>query len=157
MQNNEQDTNSDSNQEPRNSQHVVEGVPEQSPQKPLGATKKVVIEIIPSDKQRYKTVGDWFYDEEGVLQIRANEYEDPRWSLLIAMHELIESIACTQEGITYQQVDEFDMGAGAELEDPGHDMRAPYHKQHVLATALENRLALHLGVDWAAYDKEVSN
>jgi hypothetical protein len=42
-------------------------------------------------------------------------------------------------------------------EKPGDDPRAPYHKQHVFAENIERLLAAELGVDWSAYDKEVSS
>jgi hypothetical protein len=41
--------------------------------------------------------------------------------------------------------------------EPGDDPRAPYHKQHVFAENIERLLAAELGVDWSAYDKEVSS
>ena len=41
--------------------------------------------------------------------------------------------------------------------EPGDDPRAPYHFAHVFAEKIERLLATELGVDWSAYDKEVSS
>jgi hypothetical protein len=35
--------------------------------------------------------------------------------------------------------------------------KAPYYRQHQIATAVERLLAVELGVDWGAYDREVSS
>ena len=42
-------------------------------------------------------------------------------------------------------------GVGKDLDDPGDDPRAPYHLEHLTASAIERRLALELGVSWDAY------
>jgi DNA polymerase elongation subunit (family B) len=41
--------------------------------------------------------------------------------------------------------------------EPGDDPKAPYYRQHQIATAVERLLAVELGVDWGAYDREVSS
>lgn len=146
-----------SSDNPATTQSPKDHVAEQPQPAPLGGLRRVVIEVISQDQQRYATAGDWFYDDEGVLHIKATQYPDPRYGWAVAFHELIEALTCTQAGITYQQVDEFDMGVGADLDEPGHDPRAPYHRQHILAMAMERKLITHLGVDWDTYDKEVSD
>jgi hypothetical protein len=37
-------------------------------------------------------------------------------------------------------------------EEPGDDLRAPYHCEHVFATKVERMLAREMGVDWDAYE-----
>jgi hypothetical protein len=39
----------------------------------------------------------------------------------------------------------------------GEDSKAPYYRQHQIATTVERLLAVELGVDWGAYDREVSS
>jgi hypothetical protein len=40
--------------------------------------------------------------------------------------------------------------------EPGDDPGAPYHAQHLFATKIEKQLANALGVDWKAYEAELS-
>lgn len=124
---------------------------------PLDTIKGIAISFIEQNEQRYPTVGDWFFDDAGWLQIKVSKQDDPRYALAIAFHELVEAVACTQNGVTAEQVDEFDMGEGSDLDEPGQSIRAPYHKEHLLATAMERRFINHLGVDWDTYDKAVSD
>lgn len=120
---------------------------------------KIVIEFIPHNKQRYETVGDWYY-KKGVLHIKVSMMSDWRYEVLVAIHELAEVMLCRQRGIETAVVDRFDMEferkrkPGNE-DEPGDDPRAPYRKEHFFATNIERQLALELGVDWKTYDKEV--
>ena len=82
---------------------------------------------------------------------------DARHQQLVAVHELVEALACNVAGVTQEAVDEFDMGAGSVLEEPGMDPAAPYHQQHIAATVVEMVLASVLGVDWAEYDVAVGD
>ena len=42
------------------------------------------------------------------------------------------------------------------VDEPGDDPKAPYRKQHLIATGVEKLMAAELGVDWKAYDKKVN-
>jgi hypothetical protein len=44
----------------------------------------------------------------------------------------------------------------AKENEPGDDPEAPYHAQHQFATKIERQLATALGVDWKAYEAEIS-
>ena len=46
-------------------------------------------------------------------------------------------------------------GKHAEGDEPGHDPRAPYNREHVLAECIERLLANHMGVSRPDYDKAV--
>lgn len=122
---------------------------------------KVIIETIPHDKQRYPTVGDWKWDEDGTLHILISELSDWRRVALIAVHELVEVLLCKHAGITQEQVDKFDMDfetnreAGNE-DEPGDDPDAPYVAEHCFATGVERLLCAGLGVDWKEYEEELS-
>jgi hypothetical protein len=105
---------------------------------------------------RYDTCGDWEVVDD-VLDITAARGSDPRYAISVALHEFIESTLCLQAGITTEDVDNFDIhGPGALIDDPGRDIRAPYHKQHIFAEAMEHNFANHLGINWAQYDKEIT-
>ena len=112
---------------------------------------KIVIETIPHHEQRYTTLGDYFRDESGVLHILVSKMSDKRAELLVAIHELIEQALTETRGITNEEIDAFDIGH-PELDDPGADPRAPYHREHTTATAIEMLLCNEMGMAWADYE-----
>lgn len=138
---------------------------------------KILIKAIPHSEQRYPTVGDWYttstrtkdFDQKGsipdprdTLQIRVSIMSDWRYEALVAVHELCEALLCARAGVTPKMVDEFDLSFEAnrvpgDQSEPGDDPKAPYFAQHQAATAIEKQFANYLGVDWAAYEKEVDS
>lgn len=121
---------------------------------------KIIIETIPHEQQRYTTVGDWFYEPDGTLRIKVSQLPDHRREVLVAVHELVEVLLCKEQGVSQQDVDEFDLAfEQARLEgnedEPGDLTDAPYRKQHCFATGIERLLAAELGVDWKAYEEEL--
>lgn len=115
---------------------------------------RIVIETIPHSTQRYNTVGDYWRDPDGALQIRISDLGNARAETLIAIHELVEQTLTEAAGITNQQIDEFDMGH-PELDDPGGSEHAPYHHQHQLSTSVEMMLCAWLGWSWEGYSRLV--
>jgi len=121
---------------------------------------KITIESIPHEKQRYPTVGDWQFDDEGNLTIRVSKLSNWRREALVAVHELVEVLLCKHEGITQESVDEFDKQFEStrppdNFDEPGDDPSAPYVKQHCTATGIERLLAAQLGVNWKEYEQEL--
>lgn len=123
---------------------------------------EVHIKTIPHKKQRYETVGDWWW-EKNTLQMRISDMENWRYEFLVAVHEYIEAMLCKHSGVSQKSVDSFDIKFekdrlkfkwGNEPE-PGNDPRAPYFFQHNIATGIERILATLLGVNWDEYDKTV--
>jgi len=113
---------------------------------------RIVIETVKPEDQRYPTAGDWYYEDDGTLVIKVNEATNWRYPILVALHELVEVQLCRHHGITQHVVDEFDMGEGKDLDEPGEDARAPYFLEHKLATMVELWMAKELGVEWSSYD-----
>ncbi len=112
----------------------------------------VRLRVIPHRKQRYDTEGDWLWDGD-TLEIRLSREvgeQDPRYTTLLFVHELIEALLCRSAGITGAQVDAFDMSHQEENE-PGDNPAAPYHRQHAAAEAAEHALADQLGINWDEY------
>ncbi len=111
--------------------------------------KRIVIETIAMREQRYNTVGDWFFHDETLprhfestktLVIRVSDTGNWKWNMALALHELSEAILCTSSGVTQDEVDKFDIAWQSRLpedSEPGDDVRAPYHKQHRVASQLE--------------------
>jgi len=139
---------------------------------------KITIETIPHDKQRYPTVGDWFFTKDVErphetemgpgslwiptenLTIRVSDMGDWRYNALVGLHELVEVLKCKHDGVSQESVDQFDIEfeknrAKGDDSEPGDSPDAPYKKQHCLATGIERIMAAELGVDWKAYDDAV--
>ena len=119
---------------------------------------KIIIETIAHKRQRYPTVGDWFY-KRGVLHIRVSKLCCCRREALIAVHELVEALLCRGANISERSVTAFDkklLKAGGTME-PGDHVLAPYQRQHCIATGIERLLAAELGVYWADYEKELEH
>lgn len=122
------------------------------------------IKVIPHDKHRYLTVGDWWFDDLGVLQIRVSDMGNEDYENLVVLHELAEVLLCKKRGITTKQVDDFDMnfeqeraaGVHGQYEEPGDDPKAPYRKEHFFATNIERLMSNELGVDWRTYEKSLN-
>ena len=114
--------------------------------------KKIVINIIPHNEQRYDTLGDWFPITKGVLKINVSKFNDSRYAYLVAVHELLEAGLCEQKGNSEESVREFDLkfkGKG----EPGDSVDAPYHDYHWFSTRVEMALANELKVDWEEYNE----
>jgi hypothetical protein len=43
------------------------------------------------------------------------------------------------------------------LDEPGHDPKAPYNKEHIFAEKIERQIAEELGVDWEEYSRVVES
>src|SRR5882762_2975119 len=54
---------------------------------------RIVIEIIPHKDQRYPSVGDWQFDEQGNLSIRVS-HSQHKYDACLIMHELAEALLC---------------------------------------------------------------
>lgn len=126
---------------------------------------RIVIETIPHASHRYPTLGDYWVDADGTVQIRVSDFsgacDTPRlYALLIAFHEMIEQALCLQRGIAEEAITAFDMAHLADddpwVDDPGHCPQAPYHREHVFAECLERLFAAELGVNWQEYEAAIA-
>lgn len=109
---------------------------------------KITIETIPVKDMRYKSAGDWFFTENGDLEIKVADLGDWRMEFIVGLHELVEVMLCKYKGITQKQVDDFDMSEyGLSLEEPGLDPKAPYFEQHAIALKVEELVYEPLGIN----------
>jgi hypothetical protein len=132
---------------------------------------KINIEIIPHEQQRYPTVGDWWVDPDGTLQIRASQLSESRYSALVALHELVEALI---EGI--KESDRLDVPpslvAKADAWDKRYEERrppddkysepsavptCPVYEGHMAASAIEHVAAMLLGVDYNHYQTKIAD
>lgn len=122
---------------------------------------KIDIKTIPHSQQRYETVGDWYYTADGTWVFRISDLSSWRMELAVAVHELVECALCRHAGIQQVEVDQFDMvyesqRAPDNYAEPGDDPRAPYHKQHCVATGVERIVIAMLGVSWKDYEDAIN-
>jgi hypothetical protein len=117
---------------------------------------------IPNDDIRARkgfTGADWWFDEQGDLQVRVAKMSSWDREMALAVHEIVEAILAKSHRVTVQQVDEFD--AANEGDDHGlnaGDMAGcPYYREHQAATACERVVAMELQIgDWGSYDEELA-
>lgn len=116
----------------------------------------VNMEVIPHGTQRYDTAGDWWFDEAGNLQIRVSSMDNWRSEMLVALHEFVEVVLCKNDGVTQQQVDDFDTNHLSSPE-PGDEVDAPYRDQHCFAMAVERMVCAAMKLPWTEHDSTVDN
>jgi hypothetical protein len=124
--------------------------------------KKIVIDTIPNNTQRYPTLGD-YYEESGELKLKISDCSNPCYEFAIAIHELIEQKLCELAGIKEEDITKFDMmfeeeckqGLHPNDDEPGEDPRAPYKKQHFIATIIEMMVIKEMGIDWEKYLEDI--
>ena len=118
----------------------------------------VKIEVIPHSRQRYETLGDWFYeiaDGKPTLVIRVSSTGDWRSDMLVALHELVEALLCRHAGVEQELVDNFDMTFVGD--EPGDSVAAPYRDQHCFAMAVERMLCAAMRMAWVEHEKRLEN
>lgn len=110
---------------------------------------------IPHEKQHYDTVGDYWKDKKGVIQIRVSKDKREEYEWLVLIHELVEICLIKFQGVSMKEVDKFDLMVekrrGHHVE-PGDEMDAPYYKQHHLVTVVERLVCHELGLNWEEYN-----
>lgn len=122
---------------------------------------KIVVETIPHDQHRYPTVGDYWIDGAGTIQVRVSQLSSERREMAVLIHELFEMFAVTCAGIALDAIDAFDTAYEAsrdpvDLEEPGDQPDAPYYRQHQAATIVERFFIEHTGDHWQDYDHEIA-
>lgn len=116
---------------------------------------KIEIRTMAHSTQRYNTAGDYFKAPADVTFFRISETGNKDYNFLIAVHELVEAYLCEKRGITFASIDAFDM-THPDLDDPGSNLDAPYHKEHMFCLELEKVIAKELGVDLKEYEKRLA-
>lgn len=121
----------------------------------------VTIKVIPEHEHRSGISGaDWFFDQNGDLQVRVSKLSDWRREIILGFHEAVEAVLCAHNGVSQSAVDDFDARYDAEHSsdlNAGDDPLAPYQHEHTLATAVERILAAELRVQWLEYDQEIAS
>lgn len=117
--------------------------------------------VIPHKSHRYDTVGDYFKkgkDWEFRVSKTNSDYE-----FLVLIHELVEWYLTQRRGIKEIDIKKFDImfekereeGKHDDDDEPGHDPRAPYLKEHIFSEFIERNIAEELDIDWSEYDNTI--
>ena len=126
---------------------------------------RIDVEVIPHNKQRYETCGDWWWEAHmATRKIRVSMLKNVDMEFCVAIHEMIEQHLCIKRVIRERIVTLFDMrfeeerakGLHKPDAEPGDDPNAPYHKEHVFATNIERQLASEFGIDWESYERRIA-
>lgn len=122
----------------------------------------ISIKTIPHKEQRYDTCGDWWFTEEGDLEIRVSDLGNWKYEATIAHHEEREALHCKSLGITEEEVTDFDirfeqLRTEESIDEPGDSIHAPYHYPHVFATREERVFLDDLGENWEEYEEHVTS
>ena len=124
---------------------------------------EINIITIPHKSQRYDTCGDYELDKTtNVLDISISDMKNEDYEFLVGIHEAIEAYLCHKRKISFDKITKFDIAfeknrKEGNIDEPGDDPKAPYHREHIFATKIEKLLAKELKVDWKKYDKTVSS
>ena len=122
---------------------------------------KIIIETIPQKDQRYETIGDYWWDNDGNLQVRVSDVGNWKYEALVALHEMVEVLLCKDRNISEQSIMDFDLAFEKNRapndsdSEPGDDPAAPYGKEHRFSENLERLFAAELGVNWNKYDADL--
>jgi len=124
--------------------------------------KLTIIATIPHKEQKYDTVGNYWTDREGNLQIRVSDLQNPKMEMLIVIHELIEKMLVDHAGISDDDITAFDekfekKRLSGNIDEPGDDKNCNYKKEHCIATGIERIMCSLLGVDWKTYEEKCNN
>lgn len=127
-----------------------------------GDLSSIAVRVIPHAEQRYPTVGDYWQEADGTWQIRISRMSDPRYEMLVLIHELHELRWALDHGVTMEEIDDFDIAfekarAAGDEDEPGDDPRCPVYEGHQQATAVERVAAALMGVDWNTYAEAVES
>lgn len=125
---------------------------------------EIHIKTIPNDMMRIPGgIGDYWYDNEGVLQIRVIDMQNEFYEKMVCIHEMIEEALTKKRGVPEPDIQAFDeaferarvMGLRTNDEEPGFSNDAPYLREHTLATSVEMMMCALAGESWTDYDRTV--
>jgi hypothetical protein len=118
---------------------------------------QIQIQTIPHNQQAYPTVGNYELDGD-TLKIYVSELGNPRYEMLVAIHEFCEAVLCGDRGISFNEITKFDKEFEAHRtndSEPGDDPKAPYRQEHLFASGIEKLMAAELGIEWQAYEQTI--
>jgi hypothetical protein len=124
---------------------------------------KINIETIPHNFHRYPTLGDYWIDHDGVMQVRVSKMGDEMYEAMVIIHELVEFFLLRHRGVQEPDIMKYDiafekrieLGEAGDNEEPGFAKDCPYRQEHTLAQGVEMIMCAAAGMSWSDYDKAV--
>lgn len=124
--------------------------------------KRIVIELVDHANQRYNTVGDWYLEGPTLVikgsklpLVKGNRIRPWVLNWAVPLHELCEALTALSNGVTVEEVDDFDkqfeLDHADDDDEPGDDPRCPVHKQHQFACMVEEAFIKMIPFDWESY------
>jgi hypothetical protein len=121
----------------------------------MNPTSHTEIRFLPQRELRNKQVGDYYKDAYGKQHFEIAMTGKWEFDMLILIHELVEATLCRRRKIPDSAIDEGWDFVHPELDEPGADKRAPYHKEHMFAEKIERMVCKELGFSWKTYSKRI--
>ncbi len=120
----------------------------------------ITIQAIPHQSQRYNSVGDYQEIEPDCWDFTISE-TNADYEFLVLIHELVEWFLTQRCGITEKEICAFDMAfeknrKPGNTDEPGHDPKSPYIKEHQFAEKIERLIAKELSISWKDYEKTLN-
>ena len=117
--------------------------------------------VAESDHRPCASGGDWFFDEDGDLQVRVSKMSNWRRETILALHEVCEAVLCKHNGVLQEQVDRYDaeyMKRSPEtFMNAGDSPQAPYAREHGFASSVERLMATEMDTNWSDYEHELES
>lgn len=126
---------------------------------------RINIEFVRMNQMRYPSVGDYWYDDDGTLQLRVVDSGDEFFNKMVLIHELTEEALTKKRGLSEQEITDYDLafeaarklGLRNEIEEPGFGNGCPYIGEHSLATSFEMAMCGMAGVRWTDYEYVINS
>lgn len=113
----------------------------------------IEVHRVSAQDQRYESLDDWIQEGDR-LQFKIVSSGNPTYDKLILIHSIIEQVLAEAEGITGEEIDEFDLNYKGD-EEPGEQADAPYRDAHIVAKGIEMILCGYLSIPWTHYNARV--
>jgi hypothetical protein len=116
---------------------------------------RIEVEIKPYKMMRYPTLGDFFWRDQETLRFEIADTGNDLFNEMILLHEIKEEMLTRARGLTEPEILDYDL-KHLGSDDPGMEVDAPYHKEHLFSTADEMLMCSFLGIPWSVYCKTLA-
>lgn len=125
----------------------------------------IFIKTIEHYEQEYPTVGNYWIDENGDMQIRVSNMNNETYEAMISIHEFIEFVLLRNRGVGADEITKFDLlfeqriknGLVSKNAQPGFAQDSPYLKEHTLAESVEMQMCALAGINWDKYNEKIAS
>jgi len=117
---------------------------------------KIAIITIDPSENRYGTVGDWIFANNGDLLVTTTRCGNKDTEFLVSTHEMIEAYLCQRDGIDEEVVSNWDI-AHPDADEPAEVEGSPYFNHHACAIEVEKVICKHLNIDWDEHQQRVAD